>query len=218
MNNIFRTIIDIAKGNKFRYTKKFQFENKNLQLFEHNYNIGVLKNRMTERAFEMAIADKWLIGKTSVCEVGAVSPYYWPGRIQRVIDPYDPHEAVTDKASLFDTDYTNLDILSISTIEHVGTGDYNLSKNESAQDALEMIINQARTFLITIPLGYNKILDEYIYNNKDRFKDILSVYSRNIYDNRWKRDPLIRNDYQYGPQWANSLAIFIDNKSRSAFM
>ena len=40
--------------------------------------------------------------KEDVFEVGAVTPYYFPGLIKDICDPADEHEAVNHKVSLFD--------------------------------------------------------------------------------------------------------------------
>lgn len=92
-----------------------------LPCFYHPHNCGVNASpRRTERTVELPIADRWLhaVDLANVVEIGAVTPYYWPGRIARVIDPAD--NRATEKASLFDVDFAGRDVLSISTIEHVG--------------------------------------------------------------------------------------------------
>jgi hypothetical protein len=197
----------IGLGRKFVYTDSFVFEGITLKLFPHVHNVGVITGRMTERAIELALADHWLTERSDVCEVGAVTPYYWPGRVKRVIDPFDPSEFVTDRVSLFERSFSGLDVLSISTIEHVGSGDYGLQKNESAIEALRMIVSQARSFFITIPLGYNKILDDYCYHNRNAMDASLVVFSRNRVDNRWKMERSMRRSYRYGPLWANAIAV-----------
>jgi len=208
-NNVNKYMGNRTKRNsKFVYSDSFFFEGRQFNLFQHEINVGVFSERMTERAIELALADDWLQNRFDVCEVGAVTPYYWPGRVKIIIDPYDSNTLVTDRVSLFERSYIGLDVLSISTIEHVGTGDYGLSPHESAIEALELIIKQARTFLLTIPLGYNKLLDAYCFMNQDKYKYCLSIYSRNTIDNRWEKELSMSKEYQYGPKWANAIAVF----------
>lgn len=111
----------------------FEFAGKVFKLFVSNHNCGWPPARMTERAVELALADRWLetVDATRVIEIGAVTPYYWPRRVPHVVDPYDPHPYVTTRASLFDVDLSAGPVLSISTFEHIGIGDYGLPVDRS---------------------------------------------------------------------------------------
>jgi hypothetical protein len=95
-------------------------------LFYHRYNCGTAYDeRTTERTVEMALADLWLTRHhDNVIELGAVTPYYFPGRIPVVVDPTDRHPLVTISESLFTVDFKAKNVLCISTIEHIGTSDY----------------------------------------------------------------------------------------------
>ncbi len=95
----------------------FEFAGKVFKLFVSNHNCGWPPARMTERAVELPLADRWLesVDAARVMEIGAVTPYYWPRRVPHVVDPYDPHPLVTTKASLFDVDLSAGPVLSIST-------------------------------------------------------------------------------------------------------
>jgi hypothetical protein len=48
------------------------------------------------------------------------------GKLDNVVDPADPRVLVTLRASLFDFDLRVRTALSISSLEHVGTGQYGL--------------------------------------------------------------------------------------------
>lgn len=169
----------------------FNFRNLQLSLFEHSYNCGSVKGRMTERSVELSITDYWLnsIGDISgVVEIGAVTPYYWPNRVQRVIDPSDNHNLVTDKKSFFDVDLKGLTCLSISTFEHIGTSDYRLKQNTNLViDAFNKLFEESPEFLVTVPTGYNNICDGFLTNLVIKNKDIeISCLERNTKDNDWK--------------------------------
>lgn len=125
-----------------------------LQYVYHPHNCGLLTSpRRTERTVELPIAMRWLdsADPANVVEIGAVTPYYWPRRVARVVDPADAK--ATEKASLFDVDLTGRDVLSISTIEHVGEGRYGFLDAHTPLDALQKIAGEARSLLITLPCG-----------------------------------------------------------------
>lgn len=127
------------------------------------HNCGWPPHRMTERAVELALADRWLdqVASESIMEIGAVTPYYWPRRIHAVMDPYDIHPLVSRRDSMFNVDFRGRDVLAISTIEHVGFGDCGpVIDGETSANALLKIIHEARRLLITIPYGFNPSVDD----------------------------------------------------------
>ena len=71
----------------FRTGEFFPFEafDQRLPYFHHHHNCGFPGKRRTERTVELAIADWWLKQHPDAVEVGAVTPYYWPGRVANVI-------------------------------------------------------------------------------------------------------------------------------------
>jgi hypothetical protein len=137
--------------------------------FYHSYNCG-WPPYASERCVELALANAWLEEKPSdeAIEIGAVTPYYWPNRVRRVVDPFDPHAGVTDRRSLFDVDLKGQCVLSLSTFEHIGTGDYGSSEPpESATAAFRKVFDEARTFLVTVPTGYNSRVDEFLLKRRE---------------------------------------------------
>jgi hypothetical protein len=137
---------------------------RSLPYFSHPFNCGLdRRSRRTERTVELALADDWLKRASDPIEIGAVTPYYWPNRISQIVDPTDGHPLVTQRASLFSVDITGRDVLSISTVEHVGLDDYNQNEEKSAIDAVRYINDRANRFLITFPVGYNDTLDKFIF-------------------------------------------------------
>ena len=189
----------------------FDFKGERINLYLSLCNCGInIKYRLTERAIELAIAQKWFENKEQYTEIGAVTPYY-PDiyTTHDVIDPTDTHDLVNIKKSMFDTDIKNQNILCISTIEHIGINDYGLKQKENSIDALKKIIQDSRSCFITFPLGYNEILDKYIneiYTNNNPFEII--IYSRSEFKNDWKISK-IKSQYTYGPLWANDICIII---------
>lgn len=132
--------------------------------FWHHYNCG-WPPYATERTVEMALADAWLerLGGDDVLEIGAVTPYYWPGRVGEIVDPHDPHRAVTRRTPMSRIDLRGRTVLSISTLEHIGTAEYGPAQGgEDAWAACARLFSDSRRFLATIPVGQNPALDRHL--------------------------------------------------------
>lgn len=191
------------------------YKNRKIKLYLSEYNCGVsCKERLTERALELALAKEWtskLNGE--YIEIGAVTPYYETDFSHHsVIDPTDPHEKVDIKKSLFECEYFGKNVLSISTIEHVGTGDYGLTKAEDCTVALNKILKESRSCFISFPMGYNKKLDNYVMERfiANQSQVSVCVYGRNKYGNDWRilKEPREHYmEYSYGPMWANCVCF-----------
>lgn len=196
------------------------YKNREIKLYLSEYNCGVsCRERLTERALELALAKEWTnMLNDEYIEIGAVTPYYEDGFSEHsVIDPADAHERVDIKKSLFECDYFGKNILSISTIEHVGTGDFGLTKAEDCTDALNKILRECKSCLISFPMGYNKKLDMYVVCGgfskwllENQIQVSICVYVRNKYGNDWRllREPEKHyTEYAYGPLWANCVCF-----------
>lgn len=131
-----------------------------------------------ERTIEVPIAREWIKEFPPDLEVGAVMPYFcapgctkpmhlcyqpvpWP-----VIDLTDDYSAsIRQCASTID--YHNKNLLCISTVEHIGYGDYGLAIDLSlAITVFEKMIAEAKNYLISIPIGSNKLLDAHVCSSK----------------------------------------------------
>lgn len=148
----------------------------NSDYLDHSYN-QTLKN---ERCIEVPLGLRWvecLDNTSKLMEVGAVLPYY-QNTNHKVVDLYD--EMATLKADFMDIDYRGLDVLSISTIEHIGTNDYTdgwmgvtdrtVVDEKAAILALRKILDECESCFITIPIGYNYALDKWLKENVDLLK------------------------------------------------
>ena len=167
--------------------------------------------RTTERTIELALTDFWLTRvNEQAMEIGAVTPYYFPGRLLEVVDPTDAYPLVSKKESLFSVNMKGKNILSISTLEHIGTHDYNkISAKEDGISVLHKIIAQSKSFLITFPIGYNWRLENYVGNTRFCESIMINYYYRSLAHNDWKhtRHYGVIKNIPYGPLWANALAI-----------
>ena len=146
----------------------FTFAGRSYPYFSHQYNCGWPAGYATERTVELALADAWLstTPMMNVIEVGAVSPYYWPGRVPRIVDPADEHMQVSDRLPMDSIDMSGKDVLCISTLEHFGKSDYGLVPDPVLlRAAVYQLASQARTLLATVPFGYNPMADELFFGD-----------------------------------------------------
>jgi hypothetical protein len=198
---------DMAKPLTFRLGEV------DFQQFAHFYNCGwPYLATATERSVELALADRWLdlVDNERVLEVGAVSPYYWPKRVMNVLDPTDAHPNVTVKKSLFDVDLTGKSVLSISTFEHIGIGDYGLSTDEAASArALDKLFKESPCFLATFAAGYNLWLDQHLITERKLPSDVdLRLLVRDHSGIGWHEKELSADSLRpYGSSGGNALFI-----------
>jgi hypothetical protein len=137
--------------------------------FHHKY----CQTWNTEREIEIAVSLRWLKeNPKDVVEVGAVIPYYQNKIEHEVIDPYDPKATIVD--FMENQDLLMMNVLSISTIEHIGTTDYATNERQNIVDkngaivALKQILDDADNCLVSFPVGYNKYLDAWVEENLDK--------------------------------------------------
>lgn len=189
-------------------------ESESLALYESDYNCGHIGERMTERGIELCFAQDFIksyVEEGHFIEVGAVTPYYFPNVVPEVLDFWDKHEQVNHHCDIFDFDFTGYDVLSMSTIEHVGLDEDKYEgapkqKGTSVQ-ALNKLLSESRHCLITWPIGYNELLDDYAKNN-----DIegLKFFIRGKYDNAWHEEQdkqkALKIKYSHF-RWADAIAV-----------
>jgi hypothetical protein len=183
--------------------------NNKYKYFYHSHNIGNLGLRYSERVVELSLSDRWLASNPDAIEIGAVTPYYWPGRVNVVVDPSDQHHLVTERQSLFDLDCSGKNVLMISTIEHIGLPEYNQREKLTAVDAFLKIAKEAENFLITFPVGWNALLDEFVFSGNAATYCTVRFLVRNRYE-LWDAVEAPSARIQYGDNrnpWANSLVI-----------
>ncbi len=194
----------------------FVFKGKKIYLIESPYNCGFRNHRMTERCLEVAIAKDWLSKNSeNLVEIGAVTPYYFRNLTHDVCDPADKHTKVNLQTSMFNLDLQNKNVLSISTIEHIGTGEYGLSidSKESAVLALKKILNESKKCLITFPIGANRDLEQYVFGTKFPETVTVSFFVRKADDNNFSetKDINLVKRTDYGPIGANAVVVMEKN-------
>jgi hypothetical protein len=191
--------------------------------FYHAYNCG-WPPYVSERCVELALVDAWLahVPLDELVEVGAVTPYYWPGRVARIIDPFDSHPRVTDRKSLFDVPLAGRRVLSISTFEHIGTGDYGISESpELTLAAFRKVFDESPQFLVTVPTGYNRRMDSFLFDSAAIPADVAVGFLVRDGRSDWRQehraqkarraygDPTLRRKFPDTciGQWANAIVV-----------
>lgn len=124
--------------------------------------------RINERNIELPIAF-WFIENynDNLIEIGEVTPFY-----REANHPvYDLSSDIADRRrDVFDINLTDKNVLSISTVEHVGFGDYgNTPVPHLAIEAIRNIRRQCRNYMITYPVGYNTELDVDLMESGDHY-------------------------------------------------
>jgi hypothetical protein len=182
----------------------FLFRNKKYKYFDHPHN----KTRINERTVEVPISMDFVSKYgTNLLEVGCVTPYYFDIN-HTVIDLADGHRlaSVQDATTV---DYSGKNVLSISTIEHVGLNDYDIKikEKESAINLCKKIFTESLNYFLTWPLGYNKILDDWAFNETNAY--FISRCNNDKY--LWKEKTLTElseEDKKYGSfKNANSILV-----------
>lgn len=139
------------------------------EYIDHPYN-GTITN---ERAIEIAFGKRYLNEFNDVIEIGAVMPYY--GHESHLIyDPFDPHpKSIKEFAE--NLDIKNKNVLSVSTIEHMGGAEghgncFRAEKPNAPVEFLEKLLAEANSFLVTLPVGQNTHLDTYFKGHLNKYQ------------------------------------------------
>jgi hypothetical protein len=156
----------------------FIFKNKEYNYFHHPHN----STSINERSVELPLMLEFIKKNNSFIEIGCVSPYYIELN-HLVYDLSDSHNrAINKDADLIEL---NDNILSISTLEHFGLGDYNNpAESNKAIKFLEKILSLDVKYLITWALGYNIELDNYVFKN---IKNASFICRDNLHEQTWKQ-------------------------------
>ncbi|MFX8585760.1 hypothetical protein ABTM35_19870, partial [Acinetobacter baumannii] len=74
------------------------------------------------------------------------------------------------QASLLEVDLTGRNVLSISTVEHIGEQRYGMNETATPMQGLEKLFRECARYLVTFPAGYNQTLDEFVFaGGADKF-------------------------------------------------
>ena len=153
----------------YRQPASFTFNGTVFPYFYHKYNA----TWRTERIVEVPIILDWMKrfeGK-NILEVGNVLSHYIP--IQHtVIDKYEKAPNVINSDIVGFQPGCKYDlIVSISTLEHVGFDEtpQEGTKILHAWENLYGLLNVNGTLVVTLPIGYNSKLDQFLHLNQMPF-------------------------------------------------
>jgi hypothetical protein len=172
----------------YRLTDKsrtFRFKKYDYKYFNHWYNT----TWNNERTIEIPIICRYLSENMddNILEIGNVLSHYF--KINHdVVDKYEKAEGVINEDVVdFQTSKKYNLIISISTLEHVGWDEIprDPEKIFSAIDNLKLHLAPEGKLVVTLPLGQNSILDNYLETGKIKFTE--NYYLRRITkSNKWK--------------------------------
>ena len=136
----------------------FRIDNVSFEYCTSAYN----RAESNERIVEVALGIWFLHCFPDTIEIGAVMPHY--GCFNHIVIDLCEHGKGILNIDASDYDYKGKDILCISTVEHVGRLEFG-NKKEDKTKAIHLInkINrEALYYLITFPLGWNRLLEEQV--------------------------------------------------------
>jgi len=194
----------------------FDFQGIRLQPFYHRRNTTWACERCVEIPLAMHFLKQY--PPERVLEVGNVLSGYF-SLAHEVIDKFDHTSSVTrGDVVTFSTDSSYDLILSISTFEHIGFDDARADSAEMIPAAIRncrRFLRDAGQLLLTVPIGYNKHLDELIRGG--RWGCSREAYMRRTGMSRWvtssKMDALSRA-YGRPYPYANAIGVFFFGPER----
>ena len=172
----------------------------------HPYNNPTHSERNVELPIAFWFLKKFQHDLGNLIEVGEVTSFYEKPR-HVVFDP-GAEFPTTLKKTAGEVDYQGKHLLSISTIEHIGTADYGQTPDPALLPATLGKMLRSENYLITFALGFNKQLDDLI-------KDEPFIVLERTAATKWKqteRRPLAQ--YRYHSPWyaGNGLCILTNLK------
>lgn len=116
---------------------------------------------------------------------------------------------------MFSLNLHEKNVLFISTVEHIATGDHGVDvmENESPALAFEKIVKESKSCFITFPAGYNKELDNYFaqgrYRNLSEKFSIVFYVRENCTNNWYQEDDVQKIKEVVCDNAANAAVIVI---------
>lgn len=183
-------------------------------LHPHNYTWT------NERAVELSIAQKALDRHAGqqVLEVGNVTRHYF-ATAHDVVDKYEQgDDLINEDIVEFETDKKYGLVMAISTLEHVGwdRDRTEAKKIPEAVESMKALLNPGGELMVTVPIGFNRYLDEFIDEGslgftKHRFLQRVSAA------NEWEEADWEQvKGSQYNTPFNNANAIMIASYQRAA--
>ncbi|AXV39029.1 cyclopropane-fatty-acyl-phospholipid synthase family protein [Methanobacterium sp. BAmetb5] len=201
-------ILPYSYSKVLKLFRKFTFNGEKYEYFYHNYN----EAWGNERTIEIPIIKKYVddYDCDEILEVGNVLSHYFK-ICHDVVDKYEEAEGVINCDVV---DYNPQKkyklIVSISTLEHVGWDEEpkDPKKIFRAFDNLKNHLTEGGTLVVTVPIGGNPHLDNYLKNGQIKFTEKYYLKRISKY-NKWVEFGSNFIPASYGSPYPLANALFI---------
>jgi cyclopropane fatty-acyl-phospholipid synthase-like methyltransferase len=158
--------------------------------------------------------------KAEILEIGNVLNHYFELKNHTVVDKYEKYSDVINCDAIDYQTNKRFDlIISISTFEHIGYNEIPQDKQKVLEIYLKLksLLKDNGKLIVTIPIGYNDFITEYIREKRFDFHNEIFLKRINK-SNKWLQvgaEDAIYLQYNSPYQNANSLYIGIyENKQQ----
>ena len=207
MHVLLKTILVPVSKLKLTVTRS-SFQGDTYKYFNHWFNT----TWNNERVVELPIICKFISenNQHDILEIGNVLQNYF-NMDHDIVDKYEKADGVINEDVVdFRSSKKYKLIISISTLEHVGWDEYprDPKKIFDAINNLKRLLAPGGKLVITLPLGENTILDNYLENDKIKFtyKYYLKRISRS---NKWKEHKSGYYKTEYNIPYPGAQLLFI---------
>jgi hypothetical protein len=179
--------------------------------------------RRNERSVELGLGKWFSENHPNLIEIGDVCPQYNFFKNWKVLDPSGPYSGCIRK-DVMDLDYSGMDVLSLSTFEHMNNQEYKNNDPELCIKALKKVAAEAKNYLITIPIGGWRPLESFIKSQNDiKYTFLVRDNPRGEINNWTQSDdksnfllPYGHWDYQAG-YYGNALSVCVITNQSEIF-
>lgn len=183
-------------------------EYKKFNYFHHPYNT----TWSNERRIEIPLIKHFMTNSepNKTLELGNVMSHYIDST-HDIVDEYESDSRIKNIDIMKFKPKKKYDLIfSISTLEHIGVdGEKDPSKALKTLQHLKTLLSKNGKLIFTIPIGYNKMLDEAIKKDKYLLTNIYYL-KRVTGDNRWvevDKTGAFMSSYGFPYRWGNTIIL-----------
>lgn len=197
------------------FNKKFIYNKKELPYFLHPYNASFANERAVEVSIIKNIIEEYQQENKNennkILEIGNVLSHYLNTE-HTVVDKYEKANKVINEDAVLFKPKNKFDlIVAISTFEHIGFDEKvkDQSKIIKVINHLKKLLNKNGKLIFTVPIGYNKYLNQQILKNELPI-DQSTFLVRNSKINTWENtDKKTALKQKYNQRYPNANAIMV---------
>jgi SAM-dependent methyltransferase len=197
------------------FNKNFIYNKKKLPYFLHSYNASFANERAVEVSIIKNIIKEYQQKNKkendNILEIGNVLSHYLNTK-HTVVDKYEQADKVINEDALLFKPKNKFDlIVAISTFEHIGYDEKvkDPKKIIKVINHLKKLLNKNGKLIFTVPIGYNKYLDQQILKNElpiDQSSFLIRTSKINTWGNTDKKSALKQ---KYNQRYPNANAIMV---------